>query len=504
MDKNKKIYCSLKIITPVHIGSGEDYYLTDYYFSGQKKELIFFNKTAISKLIFAEGEGKFKKFISASEKGEYLKIKSLMEKHIEIAKTGEVSVTDDLMENFRAKTTGIDNHPISKHIKEAFNMLPYIPGSTLKGVIRTAFNYEFLKENSKSWAQKLRRENFNCDFINTEQKDAMQNDPFRCIKVSDFMFVKGKTIIDKPLNLTKKGENPIPNMLELCVEETLFYGEIDLSLIDKLETDANTEFAKLVKKYFQNNLNKERIEKILKEYYEKLFAKEKKEFADKNVESIKDLNRRGNYRKWHKKGLDFNQNNECYIKLGKHGGAISKTTAGGDDHFREYRKVKIPQLDEILDCQLTNWISSLGKPLGWAKIKFLTKEEAEALKKEREEFITAQKKETEDRIKRNEEAKKSAMEKKRLKEEKLANMSDQAKMICSFINERYSGQKQQKEYEIYSFLLDDKVDKADKIEAAKALKDYYEQEGIWDKRLKKSNKRRGRINKVKEILEIEA
>jgi hypothetical protein len=212
-------------------------------------------------------------------------------------------------------------------------------------------------------------------------------------------------------------------------------------------------------------------------------------YADKNkgwIKGIKGIKAEPIIMKYYNKKFENLSDNSFYIKIGKHAGGYVKK-------IKKDKKFKT-----------SIWLSSDGEPLGWAQITFLTKEEAEALKKERQEFIIAQKKETEGRIKRNEEAKKSAMEKKRLKEEKLASMSDQAKMIYAFQHERDPGQIEPKEYEIYSFLLDDKVDEADKIKAAKALKDYYEQEGIWDKKMKKSNKRRGRINKVKEILKIEA
>ncbi len=518
----KKIPCSIEIITPIHIGSGEDYYPTDYYFSDEDKKLIFFDKTAISRLILKEGENEFSEFVTAIERNDYFKMKRIMKPHIQKAKIREISVTDYVADETLSKgDKSASEHPISQHIKEAYNMLVYIPGSTVKGLIRTAFNYDFLKSDvQKKWVNTLKsKEKFEGDFLEIEG-ETRENDPFRCIKVSDFALVEGETLIDRALNFRKaeenmgSTENTIPDILELSCKGSLFYGEIDFSLFDKLETNGDNTFGRLIKKYFKEGSSAEIIISVLNRYYENLFLKEKKQFEKREINKIKNAaaNILEIYQNWWKNGLDFNQSNSCYIKLGKHGGAISKTTAGGDDEFKDFRKIKIPQLNKILDCQLTNWVSSKGEPLGWAKITFLSEEEAEKLKEKRRRLIEEKAEENRKRknalieaeLKKIKEEQEKIEREQREKEkaekeaEKLANMSEFEKSLYLFEKEENGQKKGEKASHIYKML--DQLDGGEKIKAAEVLKKYYEDKGKWKGKMVKQQKEN--VKKIKGILGI--
>ncbi|MBW1650167.1 MAG: hypothetical protein JRJ44_05745 [Deltaproteobacteria bacterium] len=92
MDNNKKFYCSFEIITPVHIGSGEDYYLTDYYFDDQDNKLIFYDKTKVSQLICKQSKKEFADFLKAAEAGDYFKLKRAMKPHIKSAASEYIDI----------------------------------------------------------------------------------------------------------------------------------------------------------------------------------------------------------------------------------------------------------------------------------------------------------------------------------------------------------------------------------------------------------------------------
>jgi len=207
-------------------------------------------------------------------------------------------------------------------------------------------------------------------------------------------------------------------------------------------------------------------------------------YTDNSQEGYKEIKAEPIIMKYYNKKFQELSDNSFYIKIGKHTG-------------RYIKKIKDKKF------QTSIWIASSGEPLGWAKITLLTKEQAAELKRQREELIYNKRQEEIKKAEAEKEEKRKIAEAEREKAKeakRIANMSEPEKRLDDFKKEKEDGQKQAKETKIYESL--DSLDLKDKIKAAEALKEYYKEQGKWQ--VKKKNKYKERVDKIKNILNSRA
>ena len=221
----------LHIISPVHIGCDDVYEPMTFVINERTKKLIAFDPIEFMHSLHGADKERFASICSEGTTASILKIyKFLSNREV---KGREVDVTDDFLKHFnKVKTMPIhDNKKITQELnrfsinRTAYNPytnLPYIPGSSLKGALRTAYLSKLAKEYNvqKGWERYL-----NCNEIKFDskvynlivkkkvsrklEKDLLHGDfttdPFRMIKVSDFMPIGDvKTKILYAVNKKKK------------------------------------------------------------------------------------------------------------------------------------------------------------------------------------------------------------------------------------------------------------------------------------------------------------
>ena len=332
----------LDIISPVHIGSGEEYVPTDYVI--KNKQLFVINRAKfISKI---EKIGKYEEFLSICDSGNILKIrKFIYDNFDESLVEFKIDVTTDIQNEYAQKLDKpsqiesanrrvINALEIRKLAYSNFENKIIIPGSSIKGAIRTAIldyfakNKEF-KNDFKRNFRKLQE----C-LLDMNLKDT-STDPFSKIKVSDFQLVQGSSVIDiisNIKNFDNANRKGVPVKMEIIKPEAIFQGEI---LIHK-----DSEY---------------KIEDILtwcnQHYLEDTYNFEKNYFKYENSAMPQ---------------IDLKKNN-FYLKIGQHSGAFAVTLS-------TYRNGNIwhQKLKKNLDHQTTTWMSeSFNMPLGWVRCKVL-------------------------------------------------------------------------------------------------------------------------------------
>ncbi len=160
----------LETLTPVHIGCGEtiepyEYVITDKFY-----------RIYLEKFITSLSDKDRETFLKISSENMVL-TRDFIRKKADLSLVTEYSlnVTGDVKEIYETKMLDPNNQlSIQTFIKT--NSKPFIPGSSIKGAIRTAILYS-MAEKPITFIEDIEKEVFK--FKNP------QNDPFRILKISD-------------------------------------------------------------------------------------------------------------------------------------------------------------------------------------------------------------------------------------------------------------------------------------------------------------------------------
>ncbi len=232
--KEYKVY--LTPLTPVHIGNGDDLIPTNYYIENgflykfDPKDLVLPNDKRENLLKLAKTEdprGMYRfiqnnasSFFKAHVNSIFKVDREIEKKYKEYLDPSAGSITDTKFGNKNEQKKKLE---ISRTCNTFINNKnqPYIPGSSLKGAIHTAFIDFNLSEDDrkKNFSPKT---DLDKTFLNA---DSFDKSPMRFIKVSDFMpnneaytriVMMNRTRNDTgQKNDTRKRNNDIPQMVEV-------------------------------------------------------------------------------------------------------------------------------------------------------------------------------------------------------------------------------------------------------------------------------------------------
>ncbi len=315
-------------ITPVMIGSGEEYYPQDFFIVND--DIYFIDQMKFYKKI--EQKNLLEEFIKASE--DIYDLLEFIDEHADpniaaqkIA-AGE-EVLEDLDKNY--------SRPIKEFIKEKFIQNPIIPGSSIKGAIRTAIlDYIIAKNGVERFENMSAKQIESLVFCGSNRFDA-KKDMLKALFVDDLKPKNYQLKAIKPLNrpFKKPKDNKIPLILEALIEGE-FEGEIRIEQ-KLIEYDQNLR----TNRYFRDEpLSMGLVKKALKNFYEKIATTERKRFRAYTPPY-----------------------EEYMIKIGQHAGAGSKS-------LNNLREVYIRQIRKKFEYQLSVWIDRNECALGWAKLEF--------------------------------------------------------------------------------------------------------------------------------------
>lgn len=361
----KPIKIRLHIMSPVHIGCDDVYEPTSFVIDENRKKLIEFDPMDFIKSISPQDTKKFTDICMEGNISSIVKIYNFISGRP--VKGREIEISDGLVESYRRvkglsinneKKIGqeLDKFAISRTAYNPHNNLPYIPGSSVKGALRTAY----LSKLAVNKGVKGRK-----DGANALEKELMEGsfdtDPFRMVKPSDFLPVGDvKTKIVYAVNKKKKssGEARGPfQILEVLKEDSVFEGFLNIYQPEKISG-------------VKTPIKVEGLLKAAHDFYKKIINDE-----SKVIEEI-GMKRTIPYRINDKFG-DKKEKTAFLIRIGRHSGAESVTIEGN-------RWIKISPPDKphkfSNNGATTLWLASESSkpnsneklvPFGWAMMEVM-------------------------------------------------------------------------------------------------------------------------------------
>ncbi len=357
-------YFLLEIVSPVHIGCDEVYEPTSFCVDRERSELVTFDPEHFLSMlnedqrkeysrICKEGSAlsiiKLYRFIDRYQSNVHglhrVKLPSKFVDHFE--KTLRISTEEDAKKN-------LNLYKIDRTAFLPLSFLPYIPGSAIKGAIRTAvLNFRNRGRSTPNVAPKKAGE-----LETTLLGGRFDKDPFSLIKVSDFIPVKGiSRKISYAVNRKKRlsnrparGEN-LTQIMEVLEKGAIFIGKIT------------------VEKARNENVNKEvgidEIKRALHYFYGAENQRENRELTNIGAQRLK---------------ISTGENS-FPLRLGRHSGAECVTING-------HRNIKIMlgrHRKTHKEYATTLWLSgdskspgsnTLLRPFGWARLEEVSQDKA--------------------------------------------------------------------------------------------------------------------------------
>jgi len=368
--KTQNLKIRLHVLSPIHIGCDDVYEPTSFVIDEQRKKLIEFDPIEFIKSLKPQEIADFSK--TASGDNLLAIFKTIKRFYKPEVRGKEVDVTDYLVNHYKKilsmgtfeKNSVINQFTMNKTAYNLQNNSPYIPGSSLKGAMRTAY--------LNALAKVKRVSNFGGKADNLESlllersegKDKMSSDPFRMVKVSDLLPVGNvSTKIVYAVNKKKKkserdtlaDRGGVYQIFETIKAGAIFEGILN---VNKAEEASGIKL-KITFDDLKSSLNK---------FYISLLEAEIKtmKVLDISVPLINSINSK----------FKGQINKTAFIvSIGRHSGAEAVTIEG-------YRNIKIMQgrdkSSEYRDHATTLWLASDSPrpqnnngllPFGWAVLE---------------------------------------------------------------------------------------------------------------------------------------
>ena len=296
----------LETISPVHIGNGNKY--TNKEFIIKDKRLTRIEIGKIYETI--ENENAKDDFILFLE---------------EAGITLKDFIGNDIPPNSRLYTVNLSSEKIPSEISEFIktNNIPFIPGSSIKGSIRTAFLYHMISEDDINELRYMQQHRKNTDIldkvISGNTRNLSYSDLLKFLQISDSNYVEKLEIIyEQTLDATnngwnwyKKNNNIVQTYVETIPENTKIEGDIVIN--------SNEELIKKLGLYDKGkNLNFDKIKEMVYTFSKDIINHEL-EFAKKyNIDFLSTF---------YEKAQNLNSKDIPLIKIG-HGAGFMAMTIG--------------------------------------------------------------------------------------------------------------------------------------------------------------------------------
>ncbi len=231
-----------EMLTPVHIGSGEALEPFDYVI----RENTFYRIALEDCLFDLSGEDRAR-FDTMIEKNDLNGIRRLIEEKADLNKTFYTSsITEGVQGLYREKMGDVRNQLIvNSFIREGHTHRAYIPGSSLKGSIRTAVvsmkgqgrreefsrkvesglkgQKSFLFEKGKRPDQEIKQQmERDIEKLILGHRNP-QDDPFRALKISDACLPGDATVVSEVKNVGRREGHLSPDSIQMMFEVTRSY-----------------------------------------------------------------------------------------------------------------------------------------------------------------------------------------------------------------------------------------------------------------------------------------
>ncbi len=349
-----------QILTPIHIGTGEDLTPFDYVIVDDN-----FHRVNADEIISSLSQEQLNKFYALIEQNNITSLRELIAGNFDEKRFSKykVKVTKNVAEKYQWNLRNVNNQLlISPFVRVDGDFKPYIPGSSIKGAIRTAIIDRVAKDNpemikritsnekeykSNTWEHKLLKA-VRVDQKKKEEKVDISKDPFRALKISD-VFVSNEVMrIGEVLNArvderrNRLATVGIQMIKEVIAGEIITGGSVEFEgeiIIDDFLPKVEGVSMPLTKDFIIQSCN---------QFYNEEFKREQEfyEFATDMNEIIEKM-----------KSLLRVKQNECVVRVGRFSGVYAVTISERKPHNRKWGTTR-----NLFEGRY---------PMGWMKIKFV-------------------------------------------------------------------------------------------------------------------------------------
>ncbi|EMS80216.1 type III-A CRISPR-associated RAMP protein Csm5 [Desulfotignum phosphitoxidans] len=492
-------HCTIEILSPVHIGCDEFYEPTGFVIDESNGQLIHFDPVLFLSTLEPEERDRFSAICQEGTVSSIQKIYQFFRG--KPAQGRRVHLCDGFLDHYK-KTLNLPDNRFQKELnnfsiqRTAFRLVdgrPYLPGSSVKGALRTGYLNEVCQGRKTGKSGK----DIEKHLLNYSRID---DDPFGKVKVSDFQPV-GDTqtlivyAVNKKKKISDKEARGLSQMLEVIQPGALFQGIIEVA-------DAS------VSPHIKQPVQLDQLLSGAVGFYLKEFQREAGELAAIQIPPpvVKTIDQGGN---------------ALPLRIGRHSGAESVTIDGN----REIRIMLGGRDFTCKDHATTLWLAanqpkaasaSSLQPFGWISISGLSLEQQRVLTSKEKAYIREQNREAEEKLalqeeqrkaeekgKREAEERKAAIERQEQEqkelEQKLEQMGPEERFAAEFDRDLLA---EDQINAMYNRI--DEIEDAFKIQIASRLAAYYQKNNMWEKKDAPSKnqwkKIRDRKNKLEEIL----
>ncbi len=226
----EKYKLTIEPITCVHVGSGEKLTPLDYFIaSNPKTQKNFYIKYSSDEILmrYATNPKVMAEFEEATSNGMKEVLNFFVKyRDIKLDEEYRCGTTKEFVKKYKENRTKdpLQNaSEVMQQYRPAGSKNPVIPGSSIKGSIRTAvLNYILLKEmedssynNLKSFADKKKKDDFRknggyaseienraLEILKDDKENNAQKDPFRCVEISDAEFTAKDQLVGLMKNIS--------------------------------------------------------------------------------------------------------------------------------------------------------------------------------------------------------------------------------------------------------------------------------------------------------------
>ncbi len=364
---NKPIKIRLHVLSPIHIGCDDVYEPTSFVIDESKKKLIEFDPVEFVKSLNKERKNKLAEIANKGTLVSIIEMYRFVYSNKAAIKGYEVDISKNIVDRYlQVKNMELNEKKIKQELNNFLllrtaylpnNNNPYIPGSSLKGAMRTGYLSMLAYSGNTDEGIKTIIENEKPRFSITGRKNAKElekellggefaTDPFRMLKVSDLLPVSDvKRQITYAINMRKSdGAIRMPVPLEV-ISSGSFEGVLNID-------------TPLKESGIKRPLSWAILSALFHKHYTRVYNTEVrlKKFAVPSIEKFKDKLKTSAF----------------LIRLGRHSGAEAVTIEGN-------RFIKIMQgrdkAPRYLDSATTVWLASDEPrpkntsnlfPFGWA------------------------------------------------------------------------------------------------------------------------------------------
>ena len=334
-----------EILSPIHIGTEKEINPLEYII---RDGTLY--KISLEKFVAAMDDDGRTEFEAVIEKEDLVKLRAFMASHINIERDTvySVKVSQAIDTLYREKFDDIRNQLlINPFLRTQNEATPLVPGSSLKGAIRTAIINELAKQKKLSKPKNFREERmFESAVLDC---DDAKNDPFRALKIRDSLLQGNATQIRTVENVSrgKGGVLRLTGVQMTC--------EVACSFLTGTSVEFETEllFDDLIFKsgFIREKITLDRIKEACNAFYRPKMEMEHEKF-------YKNSNAEDPSRQLLEISLDANS---FLIRLGRFSGVESVTLDG-------YRNPRPPGRGSVWGRSRN--IMEGRYPMGWVKVTF--------------------------------------------------------------------------------------------------------------------------------------